>query len=388
MAKQDSFFIVNASPYCIFNGKNYIDPAEYISLSQWFGIFEKITLLRPVFETKDLPNGWVEVPEDINVIRLCKSGDSRLRRFIDSRFNAKKFLTSADVVYIRMPNYEGYWTYKIAKKLQIKLLLELHGDWSGSIQSEDSNSIIRFLTRGYRAKQAEKAVRSMVNYSSLLITIGPALAIKYSDIHLPVLVTTNHLLPASSYFIRKNFALHSPPRLIFIGDIQRRKGLPYLFESLAQLKKLKMRFELLLVGDGPLMKELTNYAEKFDFLDSIIFKGRVPYGKQLIDLIKDSDLLILPSIGSEGVPRVTHEAMAVGCPVIAANVGSISWQLAGEAGVLVMPCDSRGLAEAILKVLKSQELREALSKKGRNKADQFTFEMQIEKLQHFIGTCL
>lgn len=384
MKKTDKFYIVNASPYCIFNGKNYIDPAEFISISQWFGIFSDITLLRPRLNSKEIPSGWVELPSIVAVNELCLIGDSRFKRYIDSTINARRYLSRADIVYIRMPNYEGYWTYKVAKKLQIKLILELHGDWAGSILSEDFNTPIRVLTRKYRATLADKAVRLMVEYATLLITIGPALANRYHDICLPVLVTTNHLIPKSSYTIREDFNLHLPPRIVFVGDIQRRKGLPYLFESLAQLKQLGRSFEMVVIGDGPLVTELTEYANNGGFLNSIIFKGRIPYGKELIDQISRSDVLVLPSIGSEGVPRVTHEAMAVGCPVIAADIGSISWQLQGESGVLVRPADANVLTEAIIRVLDDSVYRRTLSSNGRLRAEQFTFEMQIKKLKEFI----
>ena len=384
MKKTDKFYIVNASPYCIFNGKNYIDPAELISISQWFGIFGDITLLRPRLRQKEIPTGWLELPSDIAVNELCTVGDGRLRRYIAVTLNAYKYLRSADIIYVRMPNYEGYWSYRVAKKLKIKLLLELHGDWAGSILSEDFNGPIRILTRCYRAKKADKAVRSMVEYASLLITIGPALAHRYQDIHLPILVTTNHLLSKSSYTIREDFDLHIPPRIVFVGDIQRRKGLPYLFESLGKLKRLGRSFEMVVVGNGPLVAELTDYANNGGFLNSIVFRGRIPYGKELIDQIRNSDVLVLPSIGSEGVPRVTHEAMAVGCPVIAADIGSISWQLQDGSGVLIQPADANELTEAIIKVFDDSIFRRDLSINGRHRAEQFTLEMQTKKLQEFI----
>ena len=93
---------------------------------------------------------------------------------------------------------------------------------------------------------------------------------------------------------------------------------------------------------------------------------------------------MLPSVAAEGVPRVVHEAMAQGCPVIATDVGSTKWQLRGGAGIVVPPADVEALTENIIRVLDDKQLRENLSTNGFRRSLEFTFEEQAEKVATFV----
>jgi glycosyltransferase involved in cell wall biosynthesis len=376
--------IVNCSPYCDFEGRSYLTASEYTSLAQWFPLFGNTILLKPRLALSAPPRGWIPLSGDIQVIPVCDYSDGRWQRMASTRLTARKALRGVDLLYARMPNYEGWWTFQIARELGIPLLLELHGCWVSTIMEEDKQSLIRRITRSGRAWHANRAIRQMSNYASAIVTIGPELKKKYAPAGIPTLVSTNHLLPLASYCPRINFSLKDPPLILFVGDIQRRKGLHVLFEALKALKTRGRIFQMVLVGDGLAEAELLADAKKKGIIDRVTFTGRISHGPDLFAWFQRADCLVLPSIASEGVPRVTHEAMALGCPVIATDIGSTAWQLQGNAGIIVQPRDAEALADAICDIIDNDDHRKNLSENGYKRALDYTLEKQQAKLAEFM----
>lgn len=301
-----------------------------------------------------------------------------------TRLAAEKSLQGIDLLYARMPNYEAYEVFHVAQRMGIPLLLELHGCWASSIEEEDQQGLLRRITRWGRARHADRAVRRMANYASAIVTTGPALKERYAPPSKPTLICTNHLLSLASYCAREDFRLKSPPLILFVGDIQRRKGLLVLFAALKRLKTRGRSFRMVLVGDGLLEAELKACADREGLTDRVIFTGRISHGPDLLAWFKKADLFVLPSIAAEGVPRVTHEAMALGCPVIATDIGSVAWQLQDGAGMVVQPGNVDALANAICEILDSDDLRRGLSERGYRRALEYTLEKQQAALAEFV----
>jgi alpha-1,3-rhamnosyl/mannosyltransferase len=81
---------------------------------------------------------------------------------------------------------------------------------------------------------------------------------------------------------------------------------------------------------------------------------------------------VFPSL-YEGFGLPVLEAMACRVPIVCSNTSSLP-EAAGDAALLVDPLDVNALAEAIRRVLASQELREYLREKGRAQAARFSWE--------------
>src|SRR6185295_17890657 len=89
----------------------------------------------------------------------------------------------------------------------------------------------------------------------------------------------------------------------------------------------------------------------------IELRGMLPFGEELFELYRTSDVYVLPSL-SEGTPRTAVEARAFGCPVVATNVGGIPTSISdGVDGLLVPPRDPAALAAAIDRLLSDEALR-------------------------------
>jgi glycosyltransferase involved in cell wall biosynthesis len=90
-----------------------------------------------------------------------------------------------------------------------------------------------------------------------------------------------------------------------------------------------------------------------------------------------ADIFVFPSL-YEGFGLPVLEAMACGTPVITSNCSSLP-EVAGDAAILVNPEDEDELAEAIMRLITNDSLRESLRKKGLERAKLFTWEDTARK---------
>ncbi len=375
---------VGGAPYCRVEDQIFLSSHDWFSLEQWIKIFEEIIFLKPEMDPAKKPERWVEVPIDIQIVRLCGFKSPILQRKNEIR-KAVKIFRPNDIFYARMPSYEVNWCYKAAKEKGVRLLLELHGDWESAVKEEDAKGIIRSITRPFRARMAHRAMSSMAEDAECILAVGPTLLKKYARDKNPSLVSTNHLLPERIFKARESYALHTPARLLFVGVLNQRKGLETLLKTLRMMHETDIKFEMILVGTGPLKERLGNYAHEHGFGANVQFLGHINQGDDLYDEYKKADIFILPSVAAEGVPRVTHEAMAFGCPVIATNIGSIDWQLKGDSGLVIEPNNEKALFEAISRVIKDADYRKIIGRNGHKTSLEYTIEKQTQLISNFVS---
>ncbi len=174
-------------------------------------------------------------------------------------------------------------------------------------------------------------------------------------------------------------------KLVYVGRLSAEKGVPVLFESLAQLKQQGYHFELTLLGDGEDRQRLESSAEQFQLTDSVIFKGFVDQ-KTIADTLNASDIFVLPSF-AEGIPVALMEAMAMGVPVIATYVGGVTELVIDKVtGQVVYPSDKNGLANAIAYYLDNPDACKTIAHNARQKVvEEFNIDDQVDKLAKLLA---
>jgi glycosyltransferase involved in cell wall biosynthesis len=129
---------------------------------------------------------------------------------------------------------------------------------------------------------------------------------------------------------------------------------------------------LILIGGGPDRESLENEAKKIGVIDRVKFLGNLPHYHDLVPYYLAADAFWFPSnFRSEAFGLVQVEAMASGCPVINASIphSGVPWVSRHEETGLTIPVDDpMALAQASLRLLTEQGLRERLSVAARERA--------------------
>lgn len=164
-----------------------------------------------------------------------------------------------------------------------------------------------------------------------------------------------------------------------VAKLWRGKGHLTLLAAMPLIIEQVPNVKFLIVGEGYLRSELEAIALKRGLKDYIIFTG---FRRDIPLLTATFDIAVLPSL-FEGLGRVILEAMALGKPVVASNVGGIPEVVDnGVNGFLVPPEDKEALAKAISKLLKDQELRQEMGEKAkRSITDKFAAERMVKEIQ-------
>ena len=188
-------------------------------------------------------------------------------------------------------------------------------------------------------------------------------------------------------------AVNGKFKILFVGRHIERKGIRYLIEAAKYLPRDK--FEIRIVGGGDLTEQLKQQAalldERRETKDertqsaSIIFTGKLS-PEDLADEYRTANVFTLPAIvdskgDTEGLGVVLIEAMELGLPIVASNVGGIpDVVIDGESGILVPEKDPEALADAFKRLEENPSLIEKLLVGARKRINEcFTWNGIIER---------
>ena len=169
-----------------------------------------------------------------------------------------------------------------------------------------------------------------------------------------------------------------PPRLLCLGRLAPEKGFDLALQALRSVLGRFPAARLIVAGDGPARSSLEAQAADLGLTPSVEFLGWVP-PDDVPSLLNTATLVLVPS-RHEGLPTVALEAAAMGRPVVATRLGSLSEIVMDrETGWLVEEEDPEGLAEGITFLLEHPRVAIALGEAaGRQVQERFSFERYVD----------
>jgi glycosyltransferase involved in cell wall biosynthesis len=174
------------------------------------------------------------------------------------------------------------------------------------------------------------------------------------------------------------------PYLLYVGAIQPRKNLITLIKAFEEIKIKTEHSDLKLILAGGMAwkaEETLAAVQNSSFSKDIILTGRVDFSA-LAKLYQYAEVFIFPSL-YEGFGIPILEAFASGVPVVCANNSSLS-EVAGDAALYFCGNDTVDLAEKILIVLKNDELKKELVRKGFAQLQKFSWKKCAQETLDFI----
>jgi glycosyltransferase involved in cell wall biosynthesis len=151
--------------------------------------------------------------------------------------------------------------------------------------------------------------------------------------------------------VRRELGLNGGRLIVTVARLHPQKALPLM---LGALRRLDSDVVLAIVGAGPLGAELKGEASRLGVADRVRWLG---FRTDVSDVIAAADVFCLSSVW-EAVPLAAQEAVQLGIPVVATNVGGLAELISdGRSGRLVAKGDEKGLADALAEALDSADLR-------------------------------
>ncbi len=210
-----------------------------------------------------------------------------------------------------------------------------------------------------------------------------------------IIITPNSVdkrkLPA-----KKDTAPKRLQKLLVVGRPVPKKGVQVAIDAVRILRLRGFDVTLEIVGAGAVESEygkgVASTAEKFDFISS---SGLLNHAETL-ERIREADALLMPSMVSEdgdsdGIPTVLTEAMLLGVPVVATDVGSISdLVIDGRTGFLARPGDPASLSAKIaeLKSVFDSSSIEELIKQAERQAMRHETQASVNTLVAHLDECV
>jgi len=161
--------------------------------------------------------------------------------------------------------------------------------------------------------------------------------------------------------------------ILFFGYIGENKGVEYLIKAIPIISQVIPDIKVIIAGEGNFSKysKLIEDSSKFEIYNEFIPNEKVP------ELFQRAKVVVLPytyhkTTGHSGVLNI---AFAFGKPVIVTNVGSLPEMVEyGKSGLIVPPKNPEALAEAIIKLLKDDELRKEMSRNALKRAEELSWD--------------
>jgi glycosyltransferase involved in cell wall biosynthesis len=170
--------------------------------------------------------------------------------------------------------------------------------------------------------------------------------------------------------------------LVSVGELIPRKNHSQVIKALSKIDIRDKNIYYLIVGKGALELKLKKLSKKLNVADRVLFLG---YRKDVIEILKASDLFIFPS-RQEGLPKALMEAMACGLPVIATKIrGNVDLVDDGKNGILVDVNNIEQTRKAIIYLFEKKELRVNMSKYNQERIENNDIKHVIKLMNEIYG---
>ncbi len=254
----------------------------------------------------------------------------------------------------------------IATKLRIPAVVTVHG----LVHLEARLTASPSLPARLRATLIDQMVRHVFQHAQLVISSST-----YDAHSLAGLIQGQHTIipnPIAPVFFMQPQNPSQEKQVVFAGLLHHRKNLEGLLRAFSRVHRHIADARLLIVGpdyDPQYTQALKLQAAALQLGDSVRFVGHVAMA-ELLQIMSACRVLALFS-HEETLPTVIAQALALGKPVIASQVGGIAEMIVdGENGFLVDPGDEATFAERLITLLERPALCRSMGERGQQLAQQ------------------
>jgi len=271
----------------------------------------------------------------------------------------------ADVFHLHYPPpLTSYFAARVLARRKAPVCLTYHCDLY--LPSVGGRLLAGIYQRVFLPATLDRTNRVVVHTRSYGVTSAPLRGRELSVI--PSAVDLDRFRPGlDANHIRSDLHLEGKRVLVFTGRLVPHKGVDVILEALAQLPSDVV---LVVVGAGPRLPSLVGLSRRLGVEDRVRFCPAVS-DEELPLFLALGDIFVFPSQNRlEGFGLVVAEAMAVGLPVVVADMPGVREVIEpGKEGLLAEPLIASDLAEKVRILLDDPSLAHRMGRAGRDRAE-------------------
>jgi phosphatidylinositol alpha-mannosyltransferase len=289
---------------------------------------------------------------------------------LESMLNAHKF----DLLHFHEP-WVPILSRQILTRSNAANVATFHAKLPGTVMSRTIEKVITPYTT------------SVLKYLDEIAAVSEAAAeyVRSLDHLSPVIIPNG--IDQKKYKIIERKKPSTRKTILYVGRLERRKGLKYLLKAFALLVSHNPDIELVIAGEGADKPKLETFV-KDNTIPHVTFKGYVSEAEK-IALFAKSNVFCSPALYGESFGIVLLEAMASGCTIVAGdNPGYASvMQDTGKLS-LVDPKNTNEFARRLDIMLNDEAVRDVWLKWAKTYVTQFSYEAIVDQYERLYRTAL
>lgn len=340
----------------------------------------EVTLIAPDYGDNSVP--------DENIVRIAARAvpydpEDRLMsyRAVVAQADALR-ARDYDVVHIHTPFVAHYAGVALARALGVPVLESYHTffeEYLFHYVPLMPKAWMRALARRFSRAQCN-AVNAVVVPSSPMRDVLKGYGI---ESHMEILPTGMELDRFrggdGSRFRAKHHIPHDRPVLLHVGRVAFEKNIDFLLQVVDRVRASIPEVLFIIAGEGPARSALQCQAQTLNLVDNVCFIGYMDRETELLDCYRAADIKIFAS-RTETQGLVLLEAMALGVPVVSTAMMGTRDVLQPGCGAVVVPEETAAFAEAVVRVLRSAELRASLSHDAQDYVRKWSADTMASRL--------
>lgn len=303
-----------------------------------------------------------------------------------------------DILHAHSPALNGLAALRVGRKLGIPVVYEVRAFWEDAAVDHGTSS-----QGGPRYRLTRALETHVLRRANHVTTICGGLRQDIVARGIPtdkVTVIPNAVHPERFPFdtprdtaLSAELGLTGKTVLGFVGSFYNYEGLDLLLEAMSLIVRERHNICLLLVGGGPQERALRAQTDALHLQDHIQFTGRVPHS-EIGRYYSAIDWMIYPRRSKRLTELVTPlkplEAMALGKPLLASNVGGHRELITDGQNGILFPADSaEQLAAKVLETLQGEDRTAELKRRGRDFVEQErSWAHSVERYKNVYGNTI
>ena len=318
-----------------------------------------------------------------------------------------KSINNPDIIYagsstdFRSPSHTTAQISSTADSANIEAILEsenfdilhFHEPWvpflsRQLLQKSSSINIATFhskLPETLMSRSVIKVVtpymKSVMNYLNVLTAVSDSGAEYAASLtNKPITIIPNGI-DLDKY---KNIKTHKPDKIkniLYIGRLERRKGVKFLIKAYGELEKYYPNIRLIIAGDGPSREKLEQITKDLK-IKNVEFLGYIT-DELKFKLLSEADLFCSPALFGESFGIVLLEAMASGVVCVAGNNSGYIDVMKGIGSLsIVNPQDTEEFSRKLELLLYEEELRKLWQGWAKEYVKQFSYSKIVDQYEN------